>query len=163
MTWRPTPTVAAFGRVVSGGTSTTVSLVAGVRQASRQPSASSALVYALMSRLDGAGGSSAILIRHFLQVPCPPQVESIAMPFQLAASNRVTPYGTRTGRSLKIRFIRTGPCATSSVTVTCQPAVLAPLLVPGPALPLAGPPAGRGARRSRTRPTRRGSAPGRRP
>src|SRR5580698_4803882 len=159
MTWRPTPTVAAFGRVVSGGTSTTVSLVAGVRQASRQPSASSALVYALMSRLDGAGGSSAILIRHFLQVPCPPQVESIAMPFQLAASNKVTPYGTRTGRSLKRRFIRTGPCGTSSVTVTCQPAVLAPLLLPVPALP----PAGRGARRSRRRPTRRGSVPGRRP
>ena len=49
-----------------------------------------------MSRLDGAGGSSAILIRHFLQVPWPPQVESMAMPFQLAASNTVTPCGTRT-------------------------------------------------------------------
>ena len=57
-----------------------------------------------MSRLVGAGGSSAILIRHFLQVPWPPQVESIAMPFQLAASNRVTPYGTRTGRSLKSKI-----------------------------------------------------------
>src|SRR5580693_10618808 len=156
MTWRPTPTVAAFGRVVSGGTSTTVSLVAGVRQASRHPSASSALVYALMSRLDGGGGSSAILIRHFLQVPCPPQVESIAMPFQLAASNKVTPYGTRTGRSLKRRFIRTGPCVTSSVTVMCHSAGLAPLLAGLPALPLSGPPAGHGARRSRSRPTHPG-------
>src|SRR6266704_3000087 len=61
-----------------------------------------------MSRLDGAGGAAAILIRHFLQVPWPPQVESMAMPFQLAASNRVTPYGTRTGRSLKSRLTRTG-------------------------------------------------------
>ena len=91
MTCRPTPTVAALGRVVSGGTSTVVSRVARVRQASRQPSLSSVAVYALMSRLVGAGASSAILIRHFLQVPWPPQVESIAMPFQLAASNNVTP------------------------------------------------------------------------
>ena len=34
--------------------------------------------------------------RHFLQVPWPPQVESIAMPFQDAASKTVTPGGTRT-------------------------------------------------------------------
>src|SRR5215469_16484242 len=71
-----------------------------------------------MSRLDGAGGSSAILTRHFLQVPCPPQVESMAMPFQLAASNRVTPYGTRTVRSLKTRLTRTGWVAASSAAVT---------------------------------------------
>ena len=32
---------------------------------------------------------------HFLQVPWPPQVESIATAFQLAASNRLTPGGTR--------------------------------------------------------------------
>jgi hypothetical protein len=44
MTCRPTPTVAAFGRVVSGGTSTWVSRVAMVRQASRQPSLISAAV-----------------------------------------------------------------------------------------------------------------------
>jgi hypothetical protein len=36
--------VAAFGRVVSGGTSTWVSQVAMVRQASRQPSLISAAV-----------------------------------------------------------------------------------------------------------------------
>ena len=35
---------------------------------------------------------------HFLQVPCPPQVESMAMPFQLAPSKTVTPGGTRTVR-----------------------------------------------------------------
>ncbi len=46
------------------------------------------------------------LTRHFLHVPWPPQVESIAMPFQLAASKRVTPCGTRTGRPLKRRSIR---------------------------------------------------------
>src|SRR5208282_4293635 len=102
-----------------------------------------------MSRLVGAGGSSAILIRHFLQVPWPPQVESIAMPFQLAASNRVTPDGTRTGRSLKSRLTRTGPAATSSVTVTWHPAVARELL-PAPWL------AGRGGPRSRRRPTHRG-------
>ena len=33
---------------------------------------------------------------HFLQVPWPPQVESMAMPFQLAASKTLTPGGTRT-------------------------------------------------------------------
>src|SRR5580700_926340 len=111
-----------------------------------------------MSRLVGVGGSSAILIRHFLQVPWPPQVESIAMPFQLAASNRVTPDGTRTGRSLNSRLTRTGPGTTSSVTVTWHPAGVVAL--PPAALPLAGPLAlwlaGRGARRSRRRPTRRG-------
>src|SRR5271165_1052303 len=117
-----------------------------------------------MSRLVGAGGSSelgTILIRHFLQVPWPPQVESIAMPFQLAASNRVTPDGTRTGRPLKSRLTRTGWAPTSSVTVTWH---LAEALVPAgrparPALWLAG----RGGRRSRRRPTRPGSAPGRPP
>ena len=51
-----------------------------------------------------------ILILHFLQVPWPPQVESIAMPFQLAASNRVTPGGTRTRVPLgwKARSTRAG-------------------------------------------------------
>src|ERR1700733_8241830 len=120
MTCRPTPTVAAFGRVVSGGTSTWVACVGRVRQASRQPSLISWAVYALMSRLVGAGASPAILIRHFLQVPWPPQVESIAMPFQLAASKGVTPYGTRTGRSLKSRLIRTGLGVTSSAIVTSR-------------------------------------------
>src|SRR6266699_5620319 len=108
-----------------------------------------------MSRLVGAGGSAAILIRHFLQVPWPPQVESIAMPFQLAASNRVTPYGTRTGRSLNRRLTRTGWVAASSVAVTCRPD-LALLLVPWPVRPPAVLPAGRGGRRSRRRPTRPG-------
>ncbi len=41
ITWRPTPTVAALGRVVSGGTSTLRSWVAVARQARRQPPASS--------------------------------------------------------------------------------------------------------------------------
>ena len=46
ITWRPTPTSAAFGRVCSGGTSITSSPRAGARQASRQPSRSSSGVNA---------------------------------------------------------------------------------------------------------------------
>ena len=38
-------------------------------------------------------------MRHLWQVPWPPQVESIAMPFHDAASKTVTPGGTRTSRS----------------------------------------------------------------
>ena len=41
ITWRPTPTSAAFGRVCSGGTCTSRSARASARQASRQPSRSS--------------------------------------------------------------------------------------------------------------------------
>jgi hypothetical protein len=33
-------------------------------------------------------------MRHFLHVPYPPHVESIAIPFQEAASNALTPVGT---------------------------------------------------------------------
>ena len=33
-------------------------------------------------------------MRHFLQVPYPPHVESIAIPFQEAASKALTPVGT---------------------------------------------------------------------
>ena len=42
-------------------------------------------------------GSSSLTL-HFRHVPCPPQVESIAIPFQLAASNSITPGGTLTLR-----------------------------------------------------------------
>src|SRR5262249_39076280 len=38
---------------------------------------------------------------HFLQVPWPPHVESMAMPFQLAASNTVVPLGTRVSPSVR--------------------------------------------------------------
>src|SRR5215472_10357743 len=96
MTWRPTPTVAAFGLVTSGGTSISRSRAACARQASRQPARSSSGENARASSGEVGTLPSATLILHFLQVPCPPQVESIAMPFQLAASNRVTPGGTRT-------------------------------------------------------------------
>ena len=100
MTWRPTPTVAALGRVTSGGTSILVSVVASARQASRQPSRSSSGLNARMSSAVGGAAPSSTRTLHFLHVPWPPQVESIAMPFQLAASNRVTPAGTRTRRPL---------------------------------------------------------------
>src|SRR5215467_371871 len=96
MTWRPTPTVAAFGLVTSGGTSICRSPTACARQASRQPSRSSSGENARSSSGEAGTLPPVTLILHFLQVPCPPQVESIAMPFQLAASNRVTPGGTRT-------------------------------------------------------------------
>jgi hypothetical protein len=44
MTCRPKAAIVGVGRVVSGGTCTATSRVAMVRQASRQPSASSAAV-----------------------------------------------------------------------------------------------------------------------
>ncbi len=56
---------------------------------------------------------------HFLQVPWPPQVESIAMPFQLAASNRVTPGGTRTRKppGWKCNSTRAGSSISGSAVV----------------------------------------------
>ena len=48
---------------------------------------------------------------HFLQVPWPPQVESIAMPFQDAASNTVVPTGTRTSPPSGRNWSRTRPGA----------------------------------------------------
>src|SRR5215469_10888639 len=96
MTCLPTPTVAALGLVDSGGTMTSRSELAAARQASRQPARSSSGEKARASTLDGGTAPPVICTLHFLQVPCPPQVESIAMPFQLAASNTLTPAGTRT-------------------------------------------------------------------
>ena len=49
-----------------------------------------------MSSARRRAAPSSICTLHFLQVPWPPQVESMAMPFQLAASNTLTPAGTRT-------------------------------------------------------------------
>jgi hypothetical protein len=71
---------------------------ASVRQASRQPARSSSAENARASSDEAGTSLLSILILHFLHVPWPPQVESIAMPFQLAASNRETPGGTRTRR-----------------------------------------------------------------
>ncbi len=75
-----------------------------------------------MSSADGVPApSSSTRILHFLHVPWPPQVESIAIPFQLAASNRVTPCGTRTRRApgSKTRSTRTGApgCSAGPVSV----------------------------------------------
>ena len=96
MTCLPTPTVAAFGRVVSGGTWMRRSQVAFAMQASRQPSASwSGSKARESSRPTGTVPSSTCTL-HFLHVPWPPHVESIAIPFQLAASKTETPVGTRT-------------------------------------------------------------------
>ncbi len=90
--------MAAFGRVTSGGTSTRTSCSAGAMQASRQPARSWSGSNARGSSRETGTAPSATRILHLRQVPCPPQVESMAMPFQLAASNTVTPAGTRTSR-----------------------------------------------------------------
>ena len=95
ITWRPTPTVAALGRVISGGTSTARSRVAWTRQASRQPLVELLGLNVRTSwRVIGVAASTRTL--HLWQVPWPPQVESIAMPFHDAESKTVTPGGTRT-------------------------------------------------------------------
>ena len=96
ITWRPTPTSAAFGRVCSGGTLTTRSSRAGARQASRQPARSSSGLNARGSTGSPARRPRSTWTLHFLHVPWPPHVESIAMPFQLAASKIGVPLGTRT-------------------------------------------------------------------
>lgn len=46
------------------------------------------------SNFEGSTSPSVTLIRHFLHVPYPPHVESIAIPFQDAASKALTPVGT---------------------------------------------------------------------
>src|SRR3954447_14255823 len=111
MAWRPTPTRAAFGRVCSGGTSTTRSSVAVARHARRQPARSSSGLKARGStELTGTSPSTTRTL-HFLHVPCPPHVESIATPFQLAASKIGVPEGTRTSApsGSKRRWTRSAP------------------------------------------------------
>ena len=145
--------MAAFGRVTSGGTSTRRSAAVTTRQASRQPSRSSSGENARTSSGVTSAPPSTIRTLHFLQVPWPPQVESMAMPFQLAASKSVTPGGTRTlvPAGSKYRSTRAGAAAAGS------PAAVLPVnggslvCVTWPRLPAA-----RGAPRSRTRPTHPG-------
>ena len=89
-----------------------------------------------------------ILILHFLQVPWPPQVESIATPFHEAASKIVVPAGTRVSVPSGRNLIRTRPVpstTTSSAALTLMP-----------------PPFERGGRRSSGNPIRRGRAGSRR-
>jgi hypothetical protein len=69
ITCRPTPTVAAFGRVVNAGTSTEISLAVRTKQAKRQPSLISVSVNARKSNFDGSTSPLVTLIRHFLHVP----------------------------------------------------------------------------------------------
>ena len=95
---RPTPTVAAFGRVTSGGTSTRRSVATWTRQARRHPPRSSSVEKARVSSDEIGALPSSTFTLHLRHVPWPPQVESMAMPFQLAASNSITPGGTRTLR-----------------------------------------------------------------
>ena len=100
MTCRPTPTVAALGRVVSGGTTTSRSRVA--LDEAGQPPAGVELVRGEGARVVPGDRRSAGETRtlHLWQVPWPPQVESMAMPFHDAESKTVTPGGTRTARSV---------------------------------------------------------------
>ena len=66
------------------------------RHASRQPLfSSSARERARIDRRRSARARRRPCTLHFLQVPWPPQVESIATPFQLAASKSVVPASTR--------------------------------------------------------------------
>ena len=88
---------------------------------------------------------------HFLHVPWPPQVESIATPFQLAASKSVVPAGTRAS-------FTAAPFACSKRSRTrsgCAAGRVSAALTSRP------PPASRGSARSSARPTRRGRAGGR--
>ena len=71
-----------------------------------------------MSSREGGTEPASTLTLHFLHVPWPPHVESIAMPFQLAASNTVTPGGTRTARSEGTNESCTRPVP----SCTCRPA-----------------------------------------
>ena len=69
MTCLPTPTVAAFGRVVSGGTSIATFATGRTMQASRQPALISSAENARKSNFVGSLSPSVTLIRHFLHVP----------------------------------------------------------------------------------------------
>ena len=156
ITWRPTPTSAALGRVCSGGTSITSSPRDGARHASRQPARSSSALNARGSTAETGTSPSSTRTLHFLQVPCPPQVESIAMPFQLAASKIGVPLGTRTSApsgSNRSRA-RSAPSSGAIVSSSCGSR--------GLTRPPAPPPCARGASRSSARPTGRGPAAGRR-
>ena len=65
---------------------------------------------------------SSTLTLHLRHVPWPPQVESIAMPFQLAASKSITPGGTRTLRRGRLEERgRTGPGRRGPVAVRRRP------------------------------------------
>ena len=120
ITWRPTPTSAAFGRVCSGGTSITRSPRAGARHASRQPARSSSALNARGSTLETGTSPSSTRTLHFLHVPWPPQVESIAMPFQLAASNTGVPLGTRTSAPSGSKRSRTRSVPSSGAIVSSR-------------------------------------------
>ena len=184
ITWRPTPTVAAFGRVVSGGTSTLRSRVAWTRHASRQPWAIwSGEKVRTSCRVIGTVSPSTRTL-HLWQVPWPPHVESMAMPFHDAESKTVTPGGTRTPRRVGAE---SGPVSTLKEMSTrpvpswvawSEPDGSIRPSRPTPASEKSGPsvtlwadhglsrpraPVARGARRSSCRPTRRDRAAGRPP
>ncbi len=154
MTWRPTPASAAFGRVCSGGTSITSSPCAGARQASRQPSRSSSGVNARGSTDETGSSPSRTRTLHFLHVPCPPQVESIAMPFQLAASNTGVPAGTRTSAPSGSKRSRARSAPAGGVPAASRSA--------SRELTRRRRPLARGARRSSASPTGRARGAGRR-
>ncbi len=182
MTWRPTPTVEALGRVTSGGTSSPRSRVALTRQASRQPSPTCSSEKVRRSwRVTGAL-PDVTRTRHLRQVPWPPHVESMAMPFHDAASKTDTPGGTRTVRfaGVKVSWTRPVPSWVSSLEPAVGggsrrpsrriPSTTSSNGAPGPRSPLTpfrrrrpAPPGGTGAWRSTTSPTRRCRGGGRRP
>ena len=110
------------GRLGPGDQRRHLDLQVAGRPAPGRPAASRRAARPAMNARASSGDTgtapSRILILHFLQVPWPPQVESIAMPFQLAASNSVTPGGTRTrvplGWNTRSTRVRAGTAAGSS-------------------------------------------------
>ena len=78
------------------------------------------------SRGEAGTSPSSIRMRHFLHVPWPPQVESIAIPFQEAASKTVTPGGTRTDvpEGSKRRVTRAGSSAGDRVSMWSSTSVM---------------------------------------
>ena len=122
MTLLPTPTVAALGRV------TTPARPRGCRSGPRRGTRGAIPREALLGRTRGCRAtrlgapSSSTRTLHFLQAPWPPHVESMAMPFQLAASNRITACGTRTRRAPGSNLRSTRPPGGDGRQVRCASA-----------------------------------------
>ena len=148
ITWRPTPTSAAFGRVCSGGTSTTRSSRAGARQASRQPSRSS-------SGLNARGSTE--LDRHVAvehphlallarAVAAARGVDRDAVPARGVEDRRAAGHAHVRRRRARSAGGRAAEPSTAGAVTTSRP-----------------PPGARGGRRSSSTPRRRGRAAGRPP
>src|SRR5439155_22364819 len=116
-----TPPNDTSGHVVPDATYPATSRCAAARQASGQHAFNSAGPKARGSTGEIGTEPATTRTLHFLQVPCPPQVESTATPFQLAASKSVVPAGTRASfvapsACSNVSRTRPGPGCSSSST-----------------------------------------------